>query len=99
MSNNQRDFTTDSRTAVKTLDHTVKRSEIALIALNHITSEYSLEYFKDLTPADIPHNLDNFFEELRTIHELLYEEINELREYKLDLEAKIKRVEEKPHVQ
>lgn len=99
MSNNQRDFTTDSRTAARTLDHTVRRSGIYLLSLNHLTSEFMLEYFKDLAFEDIPHNMDIFFDELRTIHELLYEEINELREYKLDLEEKIKRTEERPHVQ
>jgi len=32
------------------------------------------------------HNLDSFFEELRAIHDLLNEENEELREYKLKLQ-------------
>jgi hypothetical protein len=99
MPSNQYDFTTDSRTVARTLDHTVRRSDIHLISLNHITSEYMLEYFKDLAVEDLPHNMDIFFEELRTIHELLCEEINNLKEYKLDLETKIKPIEDRSHVQ
>lgn len=91
---NRNDFTTDSRTVIRTIDRTISRGDIPLLALNNITSEYSLEYFKDLSPADMPRNLDKFFEELRAIHELLQEELDELREYKTELEAKVK-----PHVQ
>ena len=82
---------TDRNTAIRTIDQAVTRSEISLIALNHITSEYSLEYFKDLDKADMPHNLDMIFTELRTIYDLLREENEGLREYKLDLEAEGKR--------
>ena len=96
---NKHDFSTDTITAIKTLDYAVRRSDIALLALNHITSEYSLEYFKDLGAEDLPHNLDKFFEELSTIHDLLHEEVRELREYKLDLEASLKRMKDAHHVQ
>ena len=96
---NKHDFTTNTITTIKTLDCAVRRSDIALLALNNITSEYSLEYFKDLGTEDLPHNLDKFFEELSTIHDLLHEEMRELREYKLDLEASLKRVKDKRHVQ
>ena len=84
-------LTEDNALAIRTINHAVTRAEIPLIALNHITSEYSLEYFKDLAKEDIPHNLDNFFTELRSIYDLIREEMQELREYKLDLEAKEKR--------
>jgi len=80
-------LTTDTQTAIRSLDHAINRSEISLIALNHITSEYSLEYFKYLHKDDIPYNLDTLFAELRTIYSLLREENEGLREYKLDLEA------------
>ena len=93
------DFTTEIITTVRTIDDAVRRSDIALLALNHITSEYSLEYFKDLGAEDLPHNLDKFFEELSTIHDLLHEEVRELREYKLDLEASLKRMKDVHHVQ
>jgi len=86
-----KDLQTDSLTAIRTLTHAVSRSEISLIALNHITSEHSLEYFKDLDKEDIPHNLDALFEELRSIYELLREENEGLREYKRDLEAEVAR--------
>jgi hypothetical protein len=99
MPSNQHNFTTDSRTVARTLDHTIRRSDIHLISLKYITSEYMLEYYKDLDMEDLPHNMDIFFEELRTIHELLFEDINKLKEYKLDLETTTKRTEDRSHVQ
>ena len=79
-------FTTDSRTVIKNIGSVVARSEISLIALNHITSDRSLEYFKDLDKEDLPHNLYDLFMELGTIHSLLQEEISELRDFKLELQ-------------
>ena len=84
-------LTADNALAIRTVSYAVERVEIPLIALNHITSEDSLKYYKDLDKEDIPHNLDNFFTELRTIYDLIRGEMEELREYKFDLEAKGKR--------
>lgn len=81
------DFKTDSRQVIGNLDQVVTRSHVALLAFGSITSEESLQYFKDISKEDdIVHNLDSFFEELRAIHDLLNEENEELREYKLKLQ-------------
>jgi len=85
------DFKVDSLTAIRTINEAVCRSEIPLIALQHITSDDRLEYFKDLAKEDIPHNIDTLFQELRSIYDLLREENEGLREYKLDLEAEVAR--------
>jgi len=81
-----KDFKVDSRAVIGNLDQVVTRSNVALLALVFITNESSLEYFKDLGQEDIGHNLDTLFGELRSIHELLHEENEELREYKLKLQ-------------
>ena len=82
-------FKVDSRAVIRNLDHVVTRSNVALLALVFITNEYNLEYFKDLGQEDIGRNLDTLFEELRAIHELLNEENEDLREYKLKLEKEL----------
>jgi len=76
---------------IRAINRTTTRTEITLLALNHITSEHSLEYFKDLSKEDIPHNLDNLFTELRTIYDLIHEEMEGIRDYKLDLEEEVER--------
>ncbi len=76
---------------VRTLDHAISRMDISLLALNWIKSEDSLNYYKDLSEEDFSHNMQTLFEELRTIHSMLYEEVDGLREYKLDLDEEIKR--------
>jgi lipoate synthase len=69
-------------TTINVLGTTSSRIGIALLALDWVQGEKNLEYMKDLSIEDIPHNLDTIFEELRTIHSIIYEEIEELREHK-----------------
>ena len=67
------------------LDRTSSRIGISLLALNWIMDEKQELYFSSLHTDDLPHNMDTLFTELRTIHSLLYEELNELMDYRLEL--------------
>jgi len=84
-----KDQTIHIATTVNTLESTTSRIGIALLALNWIQSESNLEYMKDLGIEDVPHNLDTIFEELRTIHSLIYEELEELREHKIAMNKEL----------
>nr|BDD47913.1 hypothetical protein 2 [Campylobacterota bacterium] len=81
-------------TTIETLDQAISRIDISLLALNWIKSEDNLNYYKDLKEADFHHNMETLFEEIRTIHSMIYEEIDGLREYKLDLNGRLKRLME-----
>ncbi len=76
-------------TTIGILDSATNRMGITLLALNWLQSEDSLQYFKDLDKDDIPHNLDALFEEIRTIHSMLHEEVDQLSEYKEELKGSV----------
>ena len=76
----------DNRSIIKVIGNAVARSEVSLRALNHITSEESLAYYKGLDQEDLQHNMDDLFTELRAIHALLQEEISTLRDHRLELQ-------------
>ena len=63
---------------IRHLDHSINVSYIALLALSKITDDGSKEYYKDLDKADLAHNIETLFTELRTIHMLLIEETMEI---------------------
>jgi len=84
-----KDQTIHIATTINTLESTSSRIGIALLALNSVQSESNLEYLKDLSIEDIPHNLDTMFEELRTIHSIINEELEELREHKIAMNKEI----------
>ena len=67
------------------LDRTSSRMDISLLALNWIVGEDQQMYYSTLDKADVAHNMDDLFTELRTIHSMLYEELNELIDCRLEL--------------
>ena len=68
------------------LQRSNNRIAIFLLALNWLQSDKSLTYYKHLDKEDLEHNLESFFLDIRTIHELLIEELVGLREFQIDLE-------------
>ncbi len=78
--------TNSTISTIGVLETTTQRTGVTLLALNWLTSEDSLQYYKDISQgstaeSDMPHNLETLFEELRTIHSMLFEELVELRDH------------------
>jgi len=77
---------TQIKYTITQLTRTSNRMGIYLVALNWLQSDKSLTYYKHLDKEDLSHNLDNFFVDIRTIHELLMEELVGLRDLYVLLE-------------
>ena len=59
---------------------------VALTALCWLTDDVRKSYYSDLQTEDVPHNMETLFSELSNIYSLLSEELNELKDYKRELE-------------
>jgi len=76
---------TTQRTINK-IDNHIGIIGVALTALRWNTEDERKKYYSELCTEDIPHNMEMLFSELNYIYEILSEELNDLREYKTDLE-------------
>lgn len=72
------------RTA-EVLDSTSSRMDISLLALNWIMDEEREAYYSSLCEEDLPHNMQILFTELKTIHSMISDEVNALRDYRFEL--------------
>lgn len=67
------------------LDTVGSRMDIILLALNGMNTEEQEKYYSTLAEEDLPHNMQSLFNELRTVHSMLYQELEALRDYRLEL--------------
>ncbi len=82
------------RTITEPMDRAIKRMDVSLTALASRLSKKSLDYYKGLDQGDLSNNIEELFGELDTIHTMIMEEMEVIRECGYDLKAA-----EKPHVQ